>query len=160
VSKINFKILNFKSSNYNFEGCDTIAGLQRPFNVGNGTGDASLPPRVHVPRHSTFAHLYELRRTTAPGTHSLHHWNSCQFLTLQETFPVISKNSDPNKDGFLQKLFRRLPDDVWLVDLDSNRISGPTTAERDSCDFVPALPETEAAVLRTHLKHVIINSLP
>ena len=48
----------------------------------------------------------------------------------------------------------RLPEDVWLVDLDANRISGPTNAERDSCDFVPALPEPEASVLRNHLKQV------
>lgn len=48
----------------------------------------------------------------------------------------------------------RLPDDVWLVDLDANRISGPSNAERDSCNFVPALPEPEASVLRNHLKQV------
>ena len=54
-------------------------------------------------------------------------------------------------------IFNRLPDDVWLVDLDSNKITGPTTAERDSCDFVPALPEPEASVLRNHLKQVRIS---
>ncbi|CAL8079643.1 unnamed protein product [Orchesella dallaii] len=58
----------------------------------------------------------------------------------------------------------RLPEDVWLVDLDANRISGPSNAERDSCNFVPALPEPEASVLRNHLKqllkgtHVPMNS--
>ncbi|CAG7683786.1 unnamed protein product [Allacma fusca] len=49
----------------------------------------------------------------------------------------------------------RLPEDVWLVDLDANRISGPSNAERDSCDFVPALPEPEASVLRNHLKQAM-----
>lgn len=57
---------------------------------------------------------------------------------------------------------RRLPEDVWLVDLDANRISGPSNAERDSCNFVPALPEPEASVLRNHLKQVCgdLNIIP
>lgn len=50
--------------------------------------------------------------------------------------------------------FSRLPDDIWLVDLDANKISGPKSVERDSCDFIPALPEPEISVLRNHLKQV------
>lgn len=48
----------------------------------------------------------------------------------------------------------RLPEDIWLVDLDANKISGPKSVERDSCDFIPALPEPECSVLRNHLKQV------
>jgi hypothetical protein len=52
------------------------------------------------------------------------------------------------------RFYHRLPDDIWLVDLDANRISGPKSVERDSCDFIPSLPEPEASVLRNHLKQV------
>ncbi|XP_021954472.1 MAP kinase-activating death domain protein isoform X3 [Folsomia candida] len=49
----------------------------------------------------------------------------------------------------------RLPEDIWLVDLDANKISGPKSVERDSCDFIPALPEPECSVLRNHLKQAM-----
>lgn len=41
-----------------------------------------------------------------------------------------------------------------MVDLDANRIAGPTVADRDGNDFIPALPEPEASILRNHLKQV------
>ncbi len=71
------------------------------------------------------------------------------------------RERERGNEAFYEKsilvLMLRLPDDVWLVDLDANRITGPSTAERDSCDFVPALPEPEASVLRNHLKQVDLN---
>ncbi|XP_058788750.1 MAP kinase-activating death domain protein isoform X1 [Phymastichus coffea] len=41
----------------------------------------------------------------------------------------------------------RLPDDVWLVDLDSNKIDPPTGLG----DNLPPLPEPEASILKNHL---------
>ena len=43
-----------------------------------------------------------------------------------------------------------LPDDVWLVDLDSNKINMPT-----GCESLPRLPEPEGTVLKNHLKQII-----
>ena len=43
----------------------------------------------------------------------------------------------------------RLPDDIWLVDLDSNHITPPTRG-----DDIPPLPEPEGSQLRNHLKQV------
>ena len=44
----------------------------------------------------------------------------------------------------------RLPDDIWLVDLDSNKITPPSgTAEE-----IPNLPEPEGTILKNHLKQV------
>lgn len=44
----------------------------------------------------------------------------------------------------------RLPDDIWLIDLDSNKISAPTgTAEE-----IPPLPEPEGTILKNHLRQV------
>ncbi|KAG5872380.1 hypothetical protein JTB14_013571 [Gonioctena quinquepunctata] len=43
----------------------------------------------------------------------------------------------------------KLPDDIWLVDLDSNKLMGPTE--------VPALPEPEGTILKNHLKQAIGN---
>ncbi|XP_058815433.1 MAP kinase-activating death domain protein isoform X2 [Topomyia yanbarensis] len=45
----------------------------------------------------------------------------------------------------------RLPDDVWLVDLDSNRL---TPASGDA-EQIPALPEPEGTVLKNHLKQAM-----
>ncbi|KAJ8675676.1 hypothetical protein QAD02_011462 [Eretmocerus hayati] len=41
----------------------------------------------------------------------------------------------------------RIPDDVWLVDLDSNRISAPSGLG----DVLPPLPEPEGSILKNHL---------
>ena len=43
----------------------------------------------------------------------------------------------------------RLPEDIWLVDLDSNKIVPPTNAED-----LPAMPEPEITILKNHLKQV------
>ncbi|NWI83913.1 MADD protein, partial [Dryoscopus gambensis] len=51
---------------------------------------------------------------------------------------------------FLYKLDFKMPDDVWLIDLDTNRVIVPTNAES-----LPALPEPEASELKKHLKQVI-----
>lgn len=47
--------------------------------------------------------------------------------------------------------FFRLPDDIWLIDLDSNKLSPPTGAH----DEIPALPEPEGTILKNHLKQVV-----
>lgn len=43
-----------------------------------------------------------------------------------------------------------MPDDIWLVDLDSNKINAPTGLG----DQLPPLPEPEGTVLKNHLKQV------
>lgn len=45
----------------------------------------------------------------------------------------------------------RLPDDIWLVDLDSNKLSAPTGNPNEE---IPALPEPEGTILKNHLKQV------
>lgn len=49
----------------------------------------------------------------------------------------------------------RLPDDIWLVDLDSNKITPPTGTNED----IPALPEPEGTILKNHLRQVRIMML-
>nr|XP_043885985.1 MAP kinase-activating death domain protein isoform X8 [Solea senegalensis] len=51
---------------------------------------------------------------------------------------------------FLYKADFRMPDDVWLVDLDSSKVIAPTNAE-----LLPPLPEPEAAELKKHLKQLL-----
>ncbi|XP_073460487.1 MAP kinase-activating death domain protein isoform X16 [Aquarana catesbeiana] len=51
---------------------------------------------------------------------------------------------------FLYKSDFRMPDDVWLVDLDTNKVVIPTNAE-----FLPILPEPEASELKKHLKQCL-----
>ncbi|XP_069714108.1 MAP kinase-activating death domain protein isoform X14 [Phaenicophaeus curvirostris] len=53
---------------------------------------------------------------------------------------------------FLYKLDFKMPDDVWLVDLDTNRVIVPTNAEA-----LPALPEPEASELKKHLKQCLVS---
>lgn len=53
---------------------------------------------------------------------------------------------------FLQKKHFKLPDDVWLIDLDSNRINMPPRA-----DEVPPLPEPEGSILRNHLRQALAS---
>ncbi|XP_021700967.1 MAP kinase-activating death domain protein isoform X4 [Aedes aegypti] len=45
----------------------------------------------------------------------------------------------------------RLPDDIWLVDLDSNRLT-PASGEPEQ---VPPLPEPEGTILKNHLKQAM-----
>ncbi|XP_014737403.1 PREDICTED: MAP kinase-activating death domain protein isoform X2 [Sturnus vulgaris] len=53
---------------------------------------------------------------------------------------------------FLYKLDFKMPDDVWLIDLDTNRVIVPTNAEP-----LPALPEPEASELKKHLKQCLVS---
>ncbi|XP_069077733.1 MAP kinase-activating death domain protein isoform X2 [Pleurodeles waltl] len=53
---------------------------------------------------------------------------------------------------FLYKSDFRMPDDVWLVDLDSNRVIAPTNAE-----LLPTLPEPESQELKKHLKQCLVS---
>ncbi|KAM4845534.1 MAP kinase-activating death domain protein isoform 11-T11 [Thomomys bottae] len=53
---------------------------------------------------------------------------------------------------FLYKLDFKMPDDVWLVDLDSNRVIAPTNAE-----MLPVLPEPESLELKKHLKQALAS---
>ncbi|XP_009959301.1 PREDICTED: MAP kinase-activating death domain protein, partial [Leptosomus discolor] len=53
---------------------------------------------------------------------------------------------------FLYKLDFKMPDDVWLIDLDTNRVIVPTNAES-----LPALPEPEALELKKHLKQALAS---
>ncbi|XP_041917379.1 MAP kinase-activating death domain protein isoform X9 [Alosa sapidissima] len=51
---------------------------------------------------------------------------------------------------FLYKAEFRMPDDVWLVDLDCNRVIRPSNAE-----ILPPLPEPESTELKKHLKQFL-----
>ncbi|XP_026123303.1 MAP kinase-activating death domain protein isoform X5 [Carassius auratus] len=51
---------------------------------------------------------------------------------------------------FLYKSDFKMPDDVWLVDLDCNKVIAPSNAE-----FLPPLPEPEASELKKHLKQLL-----
>ncbi|XP_039213645.1 MAP kinase-activating death domain protein isoform X21 [Crotalus tigris] len=53
---------------------------------------------------------------------------------------------------FLYKLDFKMPDDVWLVDLDTNKVIVPTNAE-----LLPALPEPEVLELKKHLKQALAS---
>ncbi|CAG5118060.1 unnamed protein product, partial [Candidula unifasciata] len=44
------------------------------------------------------------------------------------------------------------PDDIWLVDLDGNKILSPSNAEP-----LPPLPEPEGSVLKTHLRQALAS---
>ncbi|XP_042616172.1 MAP kinase-activating death domain protein-like isoform X20 [Cyprinus carpio] len=51
---------------------------------------------------------------------------------------------------FLYKSDFKVPDDVWLVDLDCNKVIVPSNAE-----LLPPLPEPEASELKKHLKQLL-----
>ncbi|XP_010780916.1 MAP kinase-activating death domain protein isoform X7 [Notothenia coriiceps] len=51
---------------------------------------------------------------------------------------------------FLYKADFKMPDDLWLVDLDSSKVIAPTNAE-----ILPPLPEPEALELKKHLKQLL-----
>nr|XP_046250370.1 MAP kinase-activating death domain protein isoform X5 [Scatophagus argus] len=53
---------------------------------------------------------------------------------------------------FLYKSDFKMPDDVWLVDLDSSKVVAPTNAE-----ILPPLPEPEAGELKKHLKQCLVR---
>nr|XP_046250443.1 MAP kinase-activating death domain protein isoform X14 [Scatophagus argus] len=53
---------------------------------------------------------------------------------------------------FLYKSDFKMPDDVWLVDLDSSKVVAPTNAE-----ILPPLPEPEAGELKKHLKQALAS---
>ncbi|GAB6028666.1 hypothetical protein CHUAL_004492 [Chamberlinius hualienensis] len=52
---------------------------------------------------------------------------------------------------FMYKKHFRIPDDVWLVDLDSNKITVQTGED------LPPLPEPECTVLKNHLKQALAS---
>uniref|UniRef100_A0A672L8K4 MAP kinase-activating death domain protein n=1 Tax=Sinocyclocheilus grahami TaxID=75366 RepID=A0A672L8K4_SINGR len=53
---------------------------------------------------------------------------------------------------FLYKSDFKMPDDVWLVDLDCNKVTVPSNAE-----LLPPLPEPEASELKKHLKQALAS---
>uniref|UniRef100_A0A673MA76 MAP kinase-activating death domain protein n=1 Tax=Sinocyclocheilus rhinocerous TaxID=307959 RepID=A0A673MA76_9TELE len=53
---------------------------------------------------------------------------------------------------FLYKSDFKMPDDVWLVDLDCNKVIVPSNAE-----LLPPLPEPEASELKKHLKQALAS---
>ncbi|KAJ3593842.1 hypothetical protein NHX12_006176, partial [Muraenolepis orangiensis] len=53
---------------------------------------------------------------------------------------------------FLYKHDFKMPDDLWLVDLDSNKVIAPTNAE-----ILPPLPEPESLELKKHLKQALAS---
>nr|KAF6325015.1 MAP kinase activating death domain [Myotis myotis] len=53
---------------------------------------------------------------------------------------------------FLYKPDFKMPDDVWLVDLDGSRVIAPTNAE-----VLPVLPEPESLELKKHLKQALAS---
>uniref|UniRef100_A0A673M2L7 MAP kinase-activating death domain protein n=1 Tax=Sinocyclocheilus rhinocerous TaxID=307959 RepID=A0A673M2L7_9TELE len=53
---------------------------------------------------------------------------------------------------FLYKSDFKIPDDIWLVDLDCNKVIVPSNAE-----LLPPLPEPEASELKKHLKQCLVR---
>nr|XP_033784546.1 MAP kinase-activating death domain protein isoform X5 [Geotrypetes seraphini] len=53
---------------------------------------------------------------------------------------------------FLYKSDFKIPDDVWLVDLDTNKVIVPSNAE-----LLPLLPEPEVLELKKHLKQALAS---
>ncbi|KAM9410071.1 LOW QUALITY PROTEIN: MAP kinase-activating death domain protein [Pholidichthys leucotaenia] len=53
---------------------------------------------------------------------------------------------------FLYKSDFKMPDDIWLVDLDGSKVVAPTNAE-----VLPPLPEPEAGELKKHLKQALAS---
>ncbi|XP_043266245.1 MAP kinase-activating death domain protein isoform X8 [Colletes gigas] len=51
----------------------------------------------------------------------------------------------------LYKTNFKMPDDIWLVDLDSNKINPPTGLR----DQLPPLPEPEGSILKNHLRQAM-----
>ncbi|XP_037938149.1 MAP kinase-activating death domain protein isoform X8 [Teleopsis dalmanni] len=47
----------------------------------------------------------------------------------------------------------RLPDDIWLVDLDSTKLTPPTGGYEE----IPPLPEPEGTILKNHLKQALTS---
>ncbi|XP_064556213.1 MAP kinase-activating death domain protein isoform X4 [Drosophila montana] len=47
----------------------------------------------------------------------------------------------------------RLPDDIWVVDLDSTKLTPPT----GGYDEIPPLPEPEGTILKNHLKQALTS---
>ncbi|CAK1551823.1 unnamed protein product [Leptosia nina] len=45
----------------------------------------------------------------------------------------------------------KLPDDIWLVDLDATKLTSPTGADQE----LPPLPEPESSVLKSHLRQAL-----
>ncbi|XP_071452693.1 MAP kinase-activating death domain protein isoform X9 [Hetaerina americana] len=72
--------------------------------------------------------------------------NSAEQLLLAPTPYVIGIPAS----FLLYKKNFRLPDDVWLVDLDSNKITMPSNGEE-----LPPLPEPEGTILKNHLKQAM-----
>ncbi|CAH0721692.1 unnamed protein product, partial [Brenthis ino] len=52
---------------------------------------------------------------------------------------------------FTYKKNFKLPDDIWLVDLDATKLTCPTGSDQD----LPPLPEPESTVLKNHLKQAM-----
>lgn len=51
-------------------------------------------------------------------------------------------------------MYIRFPKDVWIVDLDSNKITPPIVVNRE--DTIPPLPKSESIILKNNLKTVNI----
>ncbi|XP_033910072.3 MAP kinase-activating death domain protein-like isoform X4 [Acipenser ruthenus] len=73
---------------------------------------------------------------------------SAEQLLLAPTPYIIGVPSS----FFLYKSDFRMPDDVWLVDLDTNKVTVPSNAE-----FLPVFPEPEASELKKHLKQCLVS---
>lgn len=79
------------------------------------------------------------------------------FLMLKKNFRYVLFTNFQYYKYFIQwnYLFSnyhyRLPDDIWLIDLDSNKLTPPTGNDQE----LPNLPEPEGTILKNHLKQVI-----
>ncbi|XP_017482841.1 PREDICTED: MAP kinase-activating death domain protein-like, partial [Rhagoletis zephyria] len=76
--------------------------------------------------------------------------NSAEQLLLAPTPYIIGVPAS----FLMYKRHFRLPDDVWLVDLDTNKIIKPTGA---GVDDLPPLPEPEGTTLKMHFKQVLAS---
>ncbi|KAG0714008.1 MAP kinase-activating death domain protein [Chionoecetes opilio] len=71
-----------------------------------------------------------------------------QLLLAPTPYIIAYPRLSPLQDQFQSKL----PDDVWLVDLDANKFTVPPT-----CDDIPPLPEPECTILKNHLKQCLVE---
>lgn len=139
----------------------SITGLQCIIDVSHIIRYNDLSAGVYVSRYSIVAHLHELCRTIAFGTNTFCYRHTSIVSHVQKEFQVniwsvcyfffaLCKFETVFKMLALLPVSFRLPDDIWLVDLDSNKLSPPTGSNEE----IPPLPEPEGTILKNHLKQV------
>lgn len=129
-----------------------VARLQCIINVSHIIRNDDLPARIHVSGDSVAADVHELRRAAAARADAIRNRHPGVVSHVQKEFQVNwhPSHSRRKSNRKFAAAKNRLPDDIWLVDLDSNKLSPPTGYNEE----IPALPEPEGTILKNHLKQV------